>query len=97
MRRVLNQCAWAAVRTKDTYWQHLFRRLTARIGVNQALWAVAHRLLRLIWMILHEGVEYRELGPCGPDPERVRRRIERMLAELRTRGIHFQLTPATPA
>jgi len=96
MWRVLNQCAWAAVRTKDTYWQHLFRRLTAKIGVNQALWAVAHRLLRLVWMILHDSVEYRELGPCGPDPERVRRRIERMLAELRKRGVHFQLMPVAP-
>jgi transposase len=93
MRRVLNQCAWAAVRTKDTYWQHLFRRLTAKIGVNRALWAVAHRMLRLVWMILHDGIEYQELGPCGPDPDRMRRRIERMLTELRKRGIHFQLTP----
>lgn len=95
MRRVLNQCAWAAVRSKDTYWQQLFRRLTPRLGVNKALWAVAHRILRVIWLVLHEGVEYQERGPCTPDPERLRRRIERMLYELRKRGVHFQLTPMT--
>jgi hypothetical protein len=27
-----------------------------------------------------------------PDPERLRRRIERMLYELRKRGVHLQLT-----
>jgi hypothetical protein len=94
---VLNQCAWAAVRSKDTYWQHLFRRLTPRLGVNKALWAVAHRILRVIWLVLHEGVEYRERGPCAPDPERLRRRIERMLYELRKRGVHFQLTAVAPS
>ena len=97
MRRILNQCAWAAVRSKDTYWQQLFRRLTPKLGVNKALWAVAHRLLRVIWLVLHEGTEYRERGPCAPDPERLRRRIERMLYELRKRGVHFQLTALAPS
>jgi len=98
MRRVLNQCAWAAVRSKNTYWQQLFRRLTPRLGVNKALWAVAHRLLRMIWLILHEGVEYCERGPSAlEDPKRLRRRIDRMLYELRKRGVHFQLTAVAPS
>ena len=97
MRRILNQCAWAAVRSKDTYWQHLFRRLTPRLGMNKALWAVAHRILRVIWLILHEGKEYCERVPCAPDPERLRRRIERMLYQLRKRGIHFQLMAVAPS
>lgn len=96
MRRILNQCAWAAVRSKDTYWQHLFRKFTPRLGVNKAVWAVAHRLLRVIWLVLHEGVEYQERGPCPQDPERLRRRIERALYELRKRGVHYQLTAVTP-
>ncbi len=97
MRRILNQCAWAAVRSKDTYWQHLFRKFTPRLGVNKALWAVAHRLLRVIWLVLHEGVEYQERGPSPQDPERLRRRIERALYELRKRGVHYQLTPIAPS
>ncbi len=98
MRRILNQCAWAAVRSKNTYWQQLFHRLIPRMGVNKALWAVAHRLLRIIWLILHEGVEYCERGPCAlDDADRLRRRIDRMLYELRKRGIHFQLTAPEPS
>ena len=62
----------------------------------KALWAVAHRLLRVIWLVLHEGVEYQERGPCPQDPERLRRRIERALYELRKRGVHYQLTAITP-
>src|SRR5437588_11280024 len=65
MRRLLNQCASAAVKTKDSFFQHLFRRLTPRLGVKKAIWAVAHRLLKIIWKILHQGVEYVEHGPRG--------------------------------
>ncbi len=98
MRRILNQCAWAAVRSKDTYWQGLFRRLVPKIGMNKALWAVAHRILRVIWLILHEDREYCEQGRGAQnDPDRLRRRIERMLSELRKRGVHFTLTPVTPS
>jgi transposase len=34
---------------KGSYWEESFARMSRRIGVNKALWAVAHRLLRLIW------------------------------------------------
>jgi len=63
MRRVLNQLAWAAVRTKG---QLLFPRSvpppSGEEGTKVAIWAVAHLLLRPIWKVLHQKVRYIEHG-----------------------------------
>jgi transposase len=94
MRRLLNQVAWAAVKTKDSYFQHLFRRLIPKLGTNKAIWAVAHRLLKLIWKVLHQKVEYIEQGPLALDERARNRRKLRLLRELRRLGYAAQLTPA---
>ena len=51
MRRVLNQAAQAAVKTKGSIFELVYRRLVLvpRLGHAQAVWAIAHRLCRLIW------------------------------------------------
>jgi transposase len=63
LRRLLNQLAHAAVRKRDCYLQIVFKRLSVRLGYAKAVWAIAHRLCRLIWKVLHQGVHYVELGP----------------------------------
>jgi hypothetical protein len=60
MRRLLNQAANAAVKVKGSIFEIVFRRLLPRLGYQQAIWAIAHRLCRLIWKILHQGVRYDE-------------------------------------
>jgi transposase len=62
MRRVLNQAAHAAARSKGTHFQAVFRRLLPRLGYKSAVWAIAHRLCLLVWKILHEGICYIEQG-----------------------------------
>ena len=52
MRRLLNQAAWAAAKTNDSHFQHLFRRLVPKLGIKKAIVAVAHHLLKVIWKIL---------------------------------------------
>src|SRR5260370_32620416 len=63
MRRILNQCANAAAKSKGTIFEIVYRRLVSRLGHNQTIGAIAHRLCRLIWIILHQGVRYEERGP----------------------------------
>jgi hypothetical protein len=46
----------------------VFRRLLPRLGYQSAIWAVAHRLCRMVWKILHEGVRFIEHG-VEPDPK----------------------------
>ena len=54
--------AHAAVAKKGSHFQAVFRRLLPRLGYQSAIWAVAHRLCRLVWKILHEGVRFIEQG-----------------------------------
>lgn len=95
MRRILAQAAWAAVRTKDSFFQALFKRLLPRLGAQKAIWAVAHRLLRIIWIVLYRKVDYRELGPLAFQPASQQRRIRNMIRELASYG--YQLTGPQPA
>ena len=44
MRRILNQAANAAVKAKGTIFEIVYRRLVSRLGHNQTIGAIAHRL-----------------------------------------------------
>ena len=91
MRRLLNQAANAAVKTKGSFFQLVYRRLVPRLGHAQTIWAIAHRLCRLIWKILHQGVDYEERGP-DVSRERSQRRIAKMIRDLRKLG--YQVEPS---
>jgi transposase len=95
MRRILNQAAQAAVNSKGTIFEILFRRLVPRLGYNQTIGAIAHRLCRLIWIILHRGVRYEERGPSVNAKSR-QRRTRKMILELRRLGYRVEpvVTPA---
>jgi transposase len=64
LRRVLNQAAHAAVKKNGSHFQTVFRRLLPRLGYQSAIWAIAHRLCRVVWKIgsAQEFVETRILG-----------------------------------
>ena len=89
MRRILNQAANAAVKSKGTIFEIIYRRLVSRLGHNQTIGAIAHRLCRLIWIILHRGVRYEERGPSVSAKSR-RRRAIRMIRELRSLGYRVE-------
>ena len=90
MRRLLNQCASAAVKLKGSIFQLQYQRLLPRLGHKQAIWAVAHKLCRLIWMILHKGIHYEERGPAVSERSK-RVRTNRMVRILRKLG--YQVEP----
>jgi transposase len=95
MRRILNQAANAAARSKGTIFEIVYRRLVARMGHKQTIGAIAHRLCRLIWIILHRGAPYEERGP-SLNASSKQRRTNRMIRELRLLG--YRVEPlATPA
>jgi transposase len=89
MRRILNQAANAAVKHKGSIFEIVYRRLQPRLGHGPTIGAIAHRLCRLIWIILHQGVRYEERGPAVNEMSK-RKRTMRMIRELRKLGYRVE-------
>jgi transposase len=89
MRRLLNQAAQSAVKTKGSVFEVTFNRLLPRLGYKQAIWAIAHRLCSLLWLILRKGVRYEERGPAVSAKSK-RVRAARMIRELKKLGYRME-------
>jgi transposase len=101
LRRLLCQIAWAAIHVKDTFFSSLFHRLKPRVEAKGAAWAVAHRIVKVIWLILHNGVEYIEKGTAPVNPRTLQRKFRRLVREFGRQGIDvkalLEQELATPA
>jgi transposase len=85
LKTTLVQCAWAAVRKKDSYLNAQFHRIKAQRGPKKAIVAVAASILTAIYHILKDGTLYHELGPNhfhARDKERQKNRLLKRLAQL---------------
>ena len=89
MRRVLNQTANAAVKTKGSIFEIVYRRTVPRHGHQQTIGAIAHRQCQLIWLILHQGVRYEERGPAVTQQSK-QRRTAKMIRQLRNLGYRIE-------
>jgi transposase len=101
LRRLLCQIAWAAIHTKDTFFAGQFARLKPKIEAKGAAWAVAHRIAKVVWLLLHKGVEYQEKGVAPANPRTLVRKFRRLTLELARVGLDAkslleQVAPATP-
>ena len=85
MRRLLNQAAQSAVKVKGSIFELTFHRLLPRLGYQQAIWAIAHRFCRLLWMIWYKGIRYEERGPAVTANSQ-RTRAARMIKALQKLG-----------
>jgi transposase len=95
MRRILNQAANAAARTKGSIFEIVYRRYVPRLGHKQAIGAIAHRQCRLLWLVLHQGVRYEERGPAVTKQSK-QRRTAKMIRELRSLGYRVQPAMSQP-
>jgi transposase len=96
MRRILNQAANAAVKTKGSIFEMVYGRLVPRLGHNQTIGAIAHRLCRLIWKILHQEVCYEERGPAV-SKRSIQNRTTKMIRQLRSLGYRVELVTSRTA
>jgi transposase len=96
MRRILNQAGNAAVKHKGSIFEILYRRYVPRLGHNQTIGIIAHKLCRLIWKILHQGIRYEERGPEVNKASK-HRRTQKMIRELRRLGYRIELSPSQSA
>lgn len=95
VRKILTQAAQAAVKKKGSHFQSLFRRFLPRLAYNGTIWLIAHRLGRLVWKILHDGIRYVEQG-AETNPKAKKRRAQKLAQALRQLGYAVTLTPIDP-
>ena len=97
LRSALVECSWAASAKKDCFLKDKFWRIVSKTRERKkgpALIAVAHNLLRLIYMVLSTGEPYEEHGPPALDERQKERIIRHHVRRLGKLGIAVYSTRA---
>ena len=71
LRSILVQVAWAASRTKGSYFKKKFNRLALRKSNKKAIIAIARKMLVVIWNILNDNKPYNPTLVHVYDPVKV--------------------------
>ena len=91
----LVESGWAATHTKNSHFKARYHRIKARRGSQRAIVAVAHTLLRTIYVVLKTGQPYHEpVRPPLTETQRTRK-AQRLSRELQNLG--FEVTLKTKA
>ena len=77
------------MRNKKSQFYRLFQRWRVGLGQRKAIIAVAHRMLIVIWKLLHEGETYTDAS-CQLTPETIRRRMMKCIKGLE--ALSFRVT-----
>ena len=93
LKTTLVQCAWAAVKKKDSYLQAQYFRILARRGKKKAILAVAASMLTAIYHMLKNGTPYRDLGRTYFDRRSTDQHKKRLVKRLADLGYAVELTP----
>jgi transposase len=86
LKPVLVQCAHAAAKARNSYFQAQYLRLEARRGPKKAVIAVAASILTAAYHMLADGTCYQDLGPdyfARRDPRRV---VAKLASRIRSLG-----------
>lgn len=92
LKAKMTQCAWAAVKKRDSYLCSRYHRIKTRRGKKKAIVGVAATMLRAIYHMIQNDADYQDLGADFFDPHdrarsarRLQRRLERLgfVVELR--------------
>lgn len=91
LRGALIEAAWAAARTKDTYFAAFYRRIMRRRGKKRAVMALARVILVTVYHILEDQSTYRELGVDFYDRQNLPHVKHRLVQRLEALGFNVQL------
>jgi len=90
----LNQAAWAASRTKNTYLKARYHRLAARRGKKRAIVAIGRSILVSIWHMLSRHEPYQDLGADHYDQRRKDTKVSYLTKQLSKLGFVVSLDSA---
>ncbi|MFN8610913.1 MAG: transposase [Vulcanimicrobiota bacterium] len=91
LKCVMVEAAWAAIRTKGSYWKDLYHRKKATRGSQKAIVAVAHALLVTIYHMVRRGTAYQDLGADYHKRQNRQKVAKKRVAELSSLGFDVQL------
>lgn len=94
LKSMLVQVAWAAARTKRSYFHAQYHRIKSRRGHKKAVIAVAHAMLITAWHLLGRNSEYVDLTPAHFDNLQHDRLTRHLVSRLQHLGYQVALTPA---
>ena len=94
LRAALSQAAWAAARTKGSYYRALYHRHKARGGPKKAIVAVQHAMMVAIWHMFSRGTMHEDLGPNHFQGHDKKRRLRYLVGQLRRLGVDVPLEGA---
>ena len=93
LKTALVQCAWAAVRKKDSYLHAQLHRIKARRGPKKAIVAVAASILTAIYHMLKDGTMFHDLGPDHFNRRTKEQQKDRLVKRLAELGYAVELAP----
>jgi len=97
LKTMLVQCAWAAKRKKDSYYQAQFYRLQSRRGPQKAICAVAASILTAIFHMLTSGEVHKDLGGNYFNKRPPEVQAKRLAAQLAKLGYEVSMQPIARA
>lgn len=92
----LVEAAHGASRKKDSYFKDKFFRLKARRGYLRAAVAIAHKILKAVYVMLSTGADYRDLGAAYLDATDARRVTGNLVRRLERLGYKVTIAPRLP-
>jgi len=93
LKATLVQCAWAAIKKKDSYFRAQYHRIKMRRGAKKAIVAVAASMLTAIYHMLKDGTMYKDLGSNHFDRRSADQQKNRLVKRLADLGYAVELKP----
>jgi hypothetical protein len=94
IRRGLTQSALAASHAKDTYLRSFYWRISSKRGPKKARIATAHKQLKAAFLIIRDGVRYKDLGADHFDRRNLDRTKRYLIGRLEGLGLKVNISPA---
>jgi len=97
LRSVLTQCAWAAARSKDTYFSSQYKQIAKRRGKKRAIVAVSHTMLTILYHMLKYHRAYVDLGGDYFDKINPKKKQHYHIKRLEELGLKVTVEPLSVA
>ena len=88
---MLTQCAWSAIRKKDSYLRSKYYKLMPRMGKKKALIAIAHKILKSCYYVLKYQEDYKDLGASYLEKSNKDKLLLHYEKRIRALGFNVQL------